>query len=78
MFVGDLYSALMPDGNVPFQPGPVMAKSAAAVPVVRFDGKVVAALNIGVHPEQTSAKIMIGDYAPLLKKEAAAVKERLV
>jgi len=49
-----------------------------AVPLVRFDGKVVAALNIGVQPEQTSAKAMIADYAPLLMREAAAIKERLV
>lgn len=49
-----------------------------AVPLVRFDGKVVAALNIGVQPEQVSAKVMIADYVPLLMKEAAALRERLV
>jgi IclR family pca regulon transcriptional regulator len=49
-----------------------------AVPVVRFDGRAVAALNIGVPPEQVSAKAMIADYLPLLLKEATALKERLV
>jgi IclR family pca regulon transcriptional regulator len=49
-----------------------------AVPVVRFDGKVVAALNIGVHPEQVTAKVMIAEYLPLLRKEAMALRERLV
>ena len=38
MLVGALYSALMPDGSVPDHPGPVMAKSAASVPVVRLPG----------------------------------------
>jgi IclR family pca regulon transcriptional regulator len=49
-----------------------------AVPLVRFDGRVVAALNIGVPPEQVSAKTMIADYLPLLLEEATALKERLV
>jgi IclR family pca regulon transcriptional regulator len=49
-----------------------------AVPLVRFDGRAVAALNIGVQPEQVSTKTMIADYLPLLLKEATALKERLV
>jgi IclR family transcriptional regulator, pca regulon regulatory protein len=49
-----------------------------AVPLVRFDGRVVAALNIGVQPEQVSGKAMITDYLPLLLKEATALRERLV
>jgi IclR family pca regulon transcriptional regulator len=49
-----------------------------AVPLVRFDGKIVAALNIGVQPEQVSAKAMIADYVPLLMREALALRERLV
>jgi IclR family pca regulon transcriptional regulator len=49
-----------------------------AVPLVRFDGKMVAAMNIGVQPEQMSAKAMIAEYVPLLIAEAAALKERLV
>ena len=49
-----------------------------AVPLVRFDGRAVAAINIGVQPEQVSAKAMIADYLPLLLKEAKALKERLV
>jgi IclR family transcriptional regulator, pca regulon regulatory protein len=49
-----------------------------AVPLVRFDGRAVAALNIGVQPEQVSAKALVADYLPLLLKEATALKERLV
>ncbi len=49
-----------------------------AVPLTRFDGKVVAAMNIGVPPEQVPAKVMIADFAPLLLKEAAALREQLV
>jgi IclR family transcriptional regulator, pca regulon regulatory protein len=49
-----------------------------AVPLVRFDGKAVAALNIGVQPDQVSAKVMIADYVPLLMKEAVALREGLV
>jgi len=48
------------------------------VPLVRFDGRAVAALNIGVQPEQVSAKAMIADYVPLLMREALALRERLV
>jgi IclR family pca regulon transcriptional regulator len=49
-----------------------------AVPLVRFDGRVVAAINIGVHPEQVSAKVMIAEYLPRLINEAEALRERLV
>lgn len=49
-----------------------------AVPLIRFDGRVVAAINIGVHPEQKSAKAMIAEYLPLLQNEATALKEQLV
>ncbi|WIM14079.1 IclR family transcriptional regulator C-terminal domain-containing protein [Enhydrobacter sp.] len=49
-----------------------------AVPLIRFDGKVVAAINIGVQPEQVPAKVMIAQHAPFLMREAAALKERLV
>jgi DNA-binding IclR family transcriptional regulator len=45
-----------------------------AVPLVRFDGKAVAALNIGVQPEQVWTKAMIADYVPLLVKEATALR----
>jgi IclR family pca regulon transcriptional regulator len=49
-----------------------------AVPLVRFDGRVVAAINLGVHPEQISPKVMVAEYLPLLRKEAMALRERLV
>ena len=40
-----------------------------AVPLVRFDGKAVAALNIGVQPEQVSAKAMIAECLPLCSRK---------
>lgn len=49
-----------------------------AVPLVRFDGKTVASINIGVQPDQVPSKTMIAEYAPLLMREAATLKERLV
>jgi len=49
-----------------------------AVALTRFDGKPVAALNIGVQPEQVSTRTMIAEYAPLLLREAAALKGQLV
>jgi IclR family pca regulon transcriptional regulator len=49
-----------------------------AVPVIRFEGKPVGALNIAVQAEQVPAKTVIGEYAPLLLEEAAALKQELV
>ena len=40
--------------------------------------RTVASINIGVQPDQVPAKAMIAEYAPLLMREAAALKERLV
>ena len=57
---------------------PRSASARIAVPLVRFDGKAVAALNIGVQPEQVSANALITDCLPLLLEEATALKERLV
>jgi hypothetical protein len=64
--------------DVPGRPGAEIRIRSIAVPLVRFDGKIVAALNIGVQPEQVSAKAMIADYVPLLVREALALRERLV
>jgi IclR family pca regulon transcriptional regulator len=49
-----------------------------AVPLLRFDGRPVAALNIAVQAEQMPAKAMIAEYAPLLLEQAAALKQQLV
>jgi IclR family pca regulon transcriptional regulator len=49
-----------------------------AVPLLRFDGRPVAALNIGVQPEQVPAKTMVAEYAPLLMREAVMLREQLV
>lgn len=49
-----------------------------AVPLRRFDGRPVAALNIGVQPEQVPARVMIAEYVPLLVEEAAVLAEQLV
>jgi IclR family transcriptional regulator, pca regulon regulatory protein len=49
-----------------------------AVPLYRFDGRAVAALNVAVQAEQVAAKKMIAEYAPLLMQQAAALKHQLV
>lgn len=49
-----------------------------AVPLRRFDGRPVAALNIATQAEQVSAKTMVADYAPLLLEQASAVQQQLI
>jgi IclR family pca regulon transcriptional regulator len=49
-----------------------------AVPLRRFDGKPVGALNIAAQVEQVPAKTMIADYAPLLLEQAAALRQQLI
>ena len=46
-----------------------------AVPLVRFDGRVVTAINLGVHPELVSARVMVAEYLPALRREATALRE---
>ncbi len=48
-----------------------------SVPVKRFDGAVVCAINIGVRAEQVSIERMEEDFLPVLRREAAELKEQL-
>lgn len=49
-----------------------------AVPVRRFDGRIVAALNIGVRIERAGPEQMRSDFLPALLKAAAELRERVV
>lgn len=49
-----------------------------AVPVRRFDDRVVAALNIGIRVERGSAKMMKDEFLPPLLKVAGELKSRVV
>jgi IclR family transcriptional regulator, pca regulon regulatory protein len=48
-----------------------------AVPVQRYDGTIVAAINIGAHVDRISTVEMVRRFLPLLRKGAAEVKARL-
>ncbi|WP_298727663.1 IclR family transcriptional regulator C-terminal domain-containing protein [uncultured Ferrovibrio sp.] len=49
-----------------------------AVPVRRFDGRVVAALNVGVRVERATPKQMKEAFLPALLQAAQDLKERVV
>lgn len=49
-----------------------------AVPVKRYDGAVVAAINIGAHVDRVSTEEMVKRFLPLLREGAAGVKTRLL
>lgn len=49
-----------------------------AVPVRRFDGRVVAALNIGTRIESATPKQMKNGFLPLLLQAAENLRERVV
>jgi IclR family pca regulon transcriptional regulator len=49
-----------------------------AVPLRKFDGTVVAALNIGARVESTPPEVMTGPYLRELKKEAADLSGLLI
>ncbi len=49
-----------------------------AVPVVRYDGRVVAALNLGAPVARRSAAEMLERFLPLLHAEAAALGAQLL
>lgn len=49
-----------------------------AVPVRRFDGRVVAALNVGVRVERATPKQMKDAFLPALLKAAEDLRERVV
>jgi IclR family pca regulon transcriptional regulator len=49
-----------------------------SVPVRRYDGAIVAAINMGAHVDRVSAKEMIERFLPPLREAAASVKSLLV
>jgi IclR family transcriptional regulator, pca regulon regulatory protein len=49
-----------------------------AVPVQRYDGTIVAAINIGAHVDRISTEEMVKRFLPLLREGATAVKAKLL
>jgi len=49
-----------------------------AVPVKRYDGAIVAAINIGTHVDRVSTAEMVKRFLPLLRGGAEGVKEKLL
>ena len=49
-----------------------------AVPLHRFDGAAIGALNIGAHAERAGEAAMLEEYLPLLRREAAELRHQLV
>lgn len=49
-----------------------------AVPVKRYDGAIVAAINIGAHVDRVSTEEMVKRFLPLLREQAAEVAQKLV
>ncbi|HLZ02111.1 MAG TPA: IclR family transcriptional regulator C-terminal domain-containing protein [Bradyrhizobium sp.] len=49
-----------------------------AVPVRRYDGTIVAAINIGTHVDRISTEEMVKRFLPLLRAGAEEVKTRLL
>jgi IclR family pca regulon transcriptional regulator len=49
-----------------------------AVPLCRFDGKVIAALHIGANAERVPEATMLGDFLDRLRREAESLRVQLV
>ena len=49
-----------------------------AVPVKRYDGAIVAAINIGAHVDRVSTEEMVKRFLPLLRARAEKVTQKLV
>ncbi len=49
-----------------------------AVPVQRYDGTIVAAINIGAHVDRISTEEMVKRFLPVLRDGAAEVRSRLL
>ena len=49
-----------------------------AVPVKRYDGTIVAAINIGAHVDRVSTDEMVKRFLPLLRENAEKVTAKLV
>lgn len=48
-----------------------------SVPVQRYDGALVCAINLGVRAEQVPVARMIDEFLPVLRHEAAELKQQL-
>ncbi len=48
-----------------------------SVPVQRYDGAVVCAINIGVRAEQVAVDRMVDEFLPVLRREVAELKDQL-
>ncbi|MDI1263776.1 MAG: IclR family transcriptional regulator C-terminal domain-containing protein, partial [bacterium] len=49
-----------------------------SVPVRRYDGAIIAAINMGAHVDRVSAAEMVKTFLPRLREAAASVKSMLV
>jgi IclR family pca regulon transcriptional regulator len=49
-----------------------------AVPVQRYDGTIVAAINIGAHVDRVSTEEMVARFLPLLREGVASLRARLL
>ena len=49
-----------------------------AVPVRRYDGAIVAAINIGAHVDRVSTEEMVARFLPLLREGVASLRARLL
>ncbi len=49
-----------------------------AVPLVRYDGTVVAAMNIGARIEAATEQHMVGVFLPVLQRTSAELQARLI
>ena len=49
-----------------------------AVPVLRYDGTIAAAINMGAHVDRVSTGEMIDRFLPLLREAADSVKSMLL
>ena len=49
-----------------------------SVPIRRYDGDIVAAINMGAHVDRVSAEEMVARFLPRLQETAASVKSLLV
>lgn len=49
-----------------------------SVPVRRYDGVIVAAINIGAHVDRLPVRELVDRFLPLLREGAEGVKDRLI
>jgi IclR family pca regulon transcriptional regulator len=49
-----------------------------SVPIRRYDGVIIAAINMGAHVDRVSTGEMINRFLPLLREGADAVKSMLL